>query len=387
VQYIFGTMVERCGAFDLWEERSYVMPQEGQLANLLRALTESTAALNRMERKIDDIVSRYEDCLLKSEMPSGSLTPTEDWMGVRARGDVEEPLPLFDLDVDRKKTDEEIKKEVSFRQAAKFLRFRTHLEPIKAKKTERKLLEWLQDLTDEMDMTMLDDLDRKTILQALLQERTCQRLWKTACAAHEGFKAAIEAWLTALYPNSWVLMELFQGPHMKTYRGIDNVVAECIKGQRLWLGAAARKNMKKEDNNMGNSSFEAFCSEVTQKLKLPEVENDCITPVDSEDRATIGGREADVYALKIELVMPDGNPLLELGEVQQLAKQVPTTRSNPSVKPQRNPLTRSNPHRFQGNIHGQEEKWTRQDVVWTRRNQQGDLDNEYWVFDPGIEYY
>src|SRR5690242_9477962 len=80
-------------------------------------------------------------------------------------------------------------------------KLRSSCGPVKAKPTERILLDWLEDLTDKMDVTMLNDSNRKIVLQALLQEETCQRLWKPACASNVTFKDAVEAWLSALYPN------------------------------------------------------------------------------------------------------------------------------------------------------------------------------------------
>ena len=394
------------------------------MTDILRAMNKSNAAVQRMEQnmmKLFNCVNRVEERMDKMER--GDLDDDKRYRSWTIEAPEKEEPPLFQRkEVDKK----EPKKDESFGQAAKFLRLHTHLKPVKAKPSERVLLEWLEDLTDKMDVTMLNNSDRKIVLQALLQEETCQRLWKPACAYHDVFKDAVEAWLSALYPNSWFLTELFQDLHSKrTYRGINQVVAEVIKTQRLWTEAAARKKMKFEVDiyfwkvvlvnkiptrfhekiqelvNAEHSSFEGFCLEVTQKLELLEEKNERTAVVNTLiDEREDGESDIDVYAMKRGRVNSFGNPLLsdssDVEEMQRPTKRPPaavemssSSRRNPSPPRQqpRQQQRRPNPQRHQENVRKQKEKWEKQDAVCTRCNQKGHTEDSCWIFDHKIQCY
>ena len=389
------------------------------LNDILRALNNSNAAMARMERNMTGLfqaMTNVEDRVAEIEKVDGLGNPFQH--GWPANGSVKDESDVRnkDVDLDRREPKKEPRKDESFGQAAKFLRLHTHLKPIKAKPSERILLEWLEDLTDKMDVTMLNNADRKIVLQALLQEETCQRLWKPACADNDVFKDALEVWLSTLYPNSWFLTELFQDLHSKrTYRAINQVVAEVIKTQRLWTEAAARKKMKfdvdiyfwkvvlvnkiptryhekiQELVNADHASFEAFCLEVSQKLELLEEKNEraaAVTPVTHDSDES----DVDAYPVKRGRAGSFDNPMIgvdsDVEEMQPAKRQ--TTNQPRGYDPQqqqssRAPQRRPNPQRHQQNVQKQKEKWTKQDLVCTRCNQRGHSEDSCWVFDHRIE--
>lgn len=397
------------------------------MSDILRALNNTNNAMKRMEQNMAQLfqtVTNVEQRVNHMETgEQGGGTYRDGWL-------TQDPLKEGSvtssaIEIPRGDREEKPRKEENFGQAAKFLRLHTHLKPVKAKPTERILLEWLEDLTDKMDVTMLNNADRKIVLQALLQEETCQRLWKPACAIYDKFKDATESWLAALYPNSWFLNDLFQDLHSKkTYRGINQVVAEVIKTQRLWLEAAARKRMKfdvdiyfwkvvlvnkipsrfhekiQELVNTDHASFEAFCLEVTQKLELLEEKNDRAAAVNTVYRKEAEDSEqedADVYAMKRGRAASYDNPLIsndsDVEEVQWPTKRppaAPTPRNNSnnhnSERQRPNPpRRRPNPQRHQDNIQRQKDKWAQQDTVCTRCNQMGHSEDTCWVFDHRIQ--
>jgi len=406
----------------------------GPYVELVKSLDAANQAIARMEHNVSQLVAvvgNVEGRVNKLEKDDGEngFNLNDQWHIDNRRVPMKkESMGFRRISVTSWKEEtpkQENKREAGFGQAAKFLRLHTHLKPVKAKPTERILLDWLEDLTDKMDVTMLNDSDRKIVLQALLQEETCQRLWKPACASNVTFKDAVEAWLSALYPNSWFLTDLFQDLHSKkTYRGINQVVAEVVRTQRLWMEAAARKKMKfdvdvyfwkvvlvnkipgrfhekiQELVNGEHTSFEAFCLEVTQKLELLEEKNDrvaTVSPASREMDEESEAEEADVYPMKRGRASSFGNPLLaedsDIEEIPRATKRPPTpiTRQPSPLRanngPQRSnlPQRRTNPQRHQENIRRQKEKWAKQDAICTRCNQRGHTEDSCWVFDHRIE--
>jgi hypothetical protein len=211
------------------------------------------------------------------------------------------------------------------------------------------------------------------------------------------------------------LTELFQDLHSKkTYRGINSVVAEVVKSQRLWMEAAARKKMRfdvdiyfwkvvlvnkipsrfheKIQELVNHASFEAFCLEVTQKLELLEDKGDRVAAVNSIERDDEGSgdNEYDVYAMKHGRAASFDNPLLrgdsDVEEVQRPAKRMAPAQERRETVNQPSRRT-ANPQRHQDRIQRQKEKWAQQDAVCTRCNQRGHSADSCWVFDHKIECF
>lgn len=236
-------------------------------------------------------------------------------------GQAQETAPTEALPVPEKET-----RHVS-EQVAKFLRANQSIKPLRSKPSERQLMEWLDALDMSMSMVQLRDNDRKQVVAALVFEETCRRWLLRSCEQHDAYDRAMEAWVTALYPTSWYHLELFQmWGASKTYRTINEVVAEVTKAQRRWNDAMKRRNFKFDVGvffwkmillnkipqrfhekiqdlvNAEQQTFEEFTVLITNKLEILDVGDTVLSPIKEPEFA----EDCEMEVAAIKRGAPDG---------------------------------------------------------------------------------